>query len=304
MIFGDIADFAIEAQRDPVACNGVWGRMCVHVQGLCFGDIHEKNCALYPATKTFRRLYPTIEDLWDPSLDGLPDAGIFSLIDLALYIGDDPGWNRYGRFDFLTQGGESFREKTFIVCRPDKRVHFLYQLRDGTSGSVACHADAFRAAIGSYLAWFDGQDKGPNVRHEPRPRPDPKSDYWTLLKSIAASTSEATQRRIACAFCRLIWDSLPEEGKAGLLVAEDYARNAGDRAACEHQKQILQSMLPGGGKSVPISAVIWALQESDGSYPAWYAASIAGSNLETLNAATGEQLCSIVSKIVAEEQQP
>jgi hypothetical protein len=131
---------------------------------------------------------------------------------------------------------------------------------------------------------------------------DKKSGYWTLLESIATTTSERTQRRIACSFCRLVWSALPVEGKEALVVAEKYAEGEIDLKTCERYQKLLQRMLPGRGQSVPISAVLWALTESSPEYPAWYSAALAASNLVELNAATEERLCSIVRKFVNEER--
>jgi len=65
------------------------------------------------------------------------------------------------------------------------------------------------------------------------------------------------------------------------------------------QKQ-LQKFLPGDGKSIPYSAVIWALQMPTDSYPMWYCAAIVGVNIIDLKAATNKELCAIVKKITGD----
>ena len=159
MTFGQPTDFAIEAYHEPYGPEyGGFGRMCIHIQGVQLGDIRENHCSLFDATDQFRQRYPSIETFWDESFAGLTDAEIFATLDHALYLGEESGWERYGRFDFLTNSGEQFDDsKTFIICRPEGRVHILYQLRDDTLGSGSCSAQTFRSVAEAYLPWFDGQ---------------------------------------------------------------------------------------------------------------------------------------------------
>jgi hypothetical protein len=168
MIFGEPTDFAIEAYHEPYgAAYGGFGRMCIHVQGVCLGNIRENHCSLFHATNRFRETHANLEKLWDESFTGLSDAGIFAVLDEELYVGEGEsgGWERYGRFNFLTNTGEQFDDsKTFIVCRPNGRVHILYRLRDDTRGSASCTVEPFRAVADSYVRWFDEQ-----VRHTAPP---------------------------------------------------------------------------------------------------------------------------------------
>lgn len=129
---------------------------------------------------------------------------------------------------------------------------------------------------------------------------DQIEDHWTLLESLAPSTSERTQRKIACAFSRLVWNELPEEGKEALLVAEKYSERKIGLEICVRHQEILRSLLPSDGASLPVSPVIWSLQESTAGYPAWYSASIAGANVIDLKAATNEELCAIIKQLVSE----
>ncbi len=159
MTFGQPTDFAIEAYHEPYGPEyGGFGRMCIHIQGVQLGDIRENHYSLFDATDQFRQRYPSIETFWDESFAGLTDAEIFAALDHALYIGEESGWERYGRFDFLTNSGEQFDDsKTFIICRPEGRVHILYQLRDDTLGSGSCSAQTFRSVAEAYVPWFDEQ---------------------------------------------------------------------------------------------------------------------------------------------------
>lgn len=122
MHFGDPTEFAIEAFHEPAGPDWAgFGRMCLYAEGIPLGDLSEEHCSLFQAADRFRELGNTVESLWDDSFAGLSDAQIFALLDDALYIGNEPRWERYGKFDFLTNTGEQFDGfKTFIVCSTDR----------------------------------------------------------------------------------------------------------------------------------------------------------------------------------------
>jgi hypothetical protein len=160
MTFGQPSDFAIEAYHEPSGPQWAgFGRMAIDVQGVRLGDIRENHCSLFHAVDCFRQAFAVIERLWDESFASLSDAEIFGLIDHALYIGEPTGSGpAYSRFDFLTNTGEQFDDaKTFIICRPEGRVHILYQLRDGTFGAASCSVSSFREVAESFVRWFDEQ---------------------------------------------------------------------------------------------------------------------------------------------------
>ena len=160
MTFGQASDFAIEAYHEPYGPEwGGFGRMCIDIQGVRLGDIRENHCSLYAATDRLRTAYPIIDSLWDDSFSGLSDSEIFSALDQALYLSDTSDWERFERFDFLTNTGEQFDDsKTYLVCRPGGRVHILYdRFRDVGFGSASCRALTFRRVASSYVDWFDEQ---------------------------------------------------------------------------------------------------------------------------------------------------
>jgi hypothetical protein len=159
MRFGDSIEFAIEAYHEPSGIEWAgFGRMCIEVQGAWIGDIHETHCSLFHAVDRFRVLSTTIQTLWDDAFIGLSDVEIFAALDNALYKVGRRDWERFGRFDFLTNAGEQFDDtKTFIVCRPDGHVHVFYQFRDGRIGSSSCRVDSFRNAARSFVVWLDDQ---------------------------------------------------------------------------------------------------------------------------------------------------
>ncbi|MEY2541612.1 MAG: hypothetical protein QOI22_1214 [Verrucomicrobiota bacterium] len=159
MNFGEPTDFAIEAYHEPSGPE--WrgfGRICIYIQGKQLGNVRENHSSLFQAVDRLRELQTSIEALWDQSFGAMSDAEIFTVLDRALYAGDRPDWNRYGRFDFLTNAGEPFDNfKTFIICRPSGSVHVLYQLPDGIMDFAACSVQSLRRVAASFVSWFDEQ---------------------------------------------------------------------------------------------------------------------------------------------------
>jgi len=121
-------------------------------------------------------------------------------------------------------------------------------------------------------------------------------DYWKLLEKAKDVLNEGTQRRIACEFARIVWDNLDDLGREALVCAENYANGNGAIEKCEEYQKRLQEYLREDGQASPYSPIIWALMESTKSYPMWYSAGIAGSNVVDLNRATNADLCSIVTR--------
>jgi hypothetical protein len=159
MIFGQPTEFGIEAYHEPAGSKRPgFGRMAIDIQGTRIGDILEEDCSLFHAADKLREIFAPITNYWDESFNGLSDREIFSLLDDALYIGGDSQWERYGRFDFLTNTGEQFDNfKTFIMCRPDQHVLILYQAPDDSLGSGSCSLQLFCQTARAFVQWFDEQ---------------------------------------------------------------------------------------------------------------------------------------------------
>src|SRR4051794_18443935 len=121
MLFGDTADFAIEAGVEPdlVPPSAVWGHMCVWCRGVALGDIEDRHCGLYQAFCGFRWLSEHLGELWDVELAGLDDVAAWNFLDGLLYgyhgdveIEDGRSldqvradWAYWSKYDFLTNWG-------------------------------------------------------------------------------------------------------------------------------------------------------------------------------------------------------
>ena len=120
------------------------------------------------------------------------------------------------------------------------------------------------------------------------------ADPHAMLKAIRDSSTESVHRSIACEFARLVWNDLPGVARDALTTAEALANGTGDVERCRTVQTELQALLPDDYSSAPVSAVIWALQESTSSYPAWYSAALAGLNIISLGTAQPNALCTII----------
>ncbi len=160
MTFGDPKDFAIEAYHEPYGPQyGGFGRICIHVQGVCLGDIRDNHCSLFHSTDRLREVAADFESVGDASFAALSDAEVFALIDSEIYTGEaSEGEASYAACDFLTNTGEMFDgTKTFIIFRLPDRAHILFRLRDDTFGSGSCSVPTFRRVADAYVSWFEEQ---------------------------------------------------------------------------------------------------------------------------------------------------
>jgi hypothetical protein len=129
MIFGDKQVFAIECHHDgPDDDSFVFGRMCLWLGGRSVGDVEEPACALNVTEHLLTAALARVGSLHDTAIDRLEPRAAFDCLDRALYVdalyldGErpldelEPLSRRFSKFDFLTNGGESFDStKSFMV---------------------------------------------------------------------------------------------------------------------------------------------------------------------------------------------
>jgi len=177
-MFGDPADFAIEAGVEPhlAAPSSVWGHMRVWCNGQPLGNIEDRHCALYPSYLAFDRMGTHLEDLWDDELGGLDDRAAWNLLDGALYgyhgdveVEDDRSLEnvtcdarRFGKFNFLTNWGEQFDGgyKSFLLCPPSKPLRVLSRAFPESVGlGVNVSRIGFARASRAFIDWFRYQER-------------------------------------------------------------------------------------------------------------------------------------------------
>lgn len=177
-MFGDPADFAIEAGVEPhlVAPSAVWGHMRVWCRGNALGKIDDRHCALYTSHQAFDWMSAHLEDLWDDALNGLDDRATYDFLDGALYgyhgdveIEDNLSLEeisrdaqRFGKFEFLTNWGGQFDgcSKSFVVCPPDKPLRVLSRAFPESVGlCVNVSRTGFALAARDFVDWFKYQER-------------------------------------------------------------------------------------------------------------------------------------------------
>jgi hypothetical protein len=179
MLFGDPADFAIEADVEPdlTPPSSVWGQMCVWCRGFALGRLAERYCGLGFACDRFDWLATHLDELWTPELAAFDYEGIWRFLDSLLYgyhgeLALDEHDRRtlsevsadshaFGRFDFLTNWGEQFDGgfKSFIFRPPGGRVHILSRAFPANMGlCVQVTPEGLVAATTGFVEWFREQE--------------------------------------------------------------------------------------------------------------------------------------------------
>jgi hypothetical protein len=183
-VFGDPADFAIEAGVEPslMPPSAVWGHMRIWCRGVPLGDIANRHCALAGADWGVRKVVSNLDRLWAEELAGLDDVAAWNFLDGLLYgyrghveLPDDRTIEEcrrdaaaWGRFNFLTNWGEQFDGyKAFILRPPGGPVRILSRrLPEGMGRGVEVSRDGFVAACEGFARWFEEQEarlRGPEA---------------------------------------------------------------------------------------------------------------------------------------------
>src|SRR6266699_7334177 len=84
-VFGDPADFAIEAGLEPDLPPGSapWGHMRIWCCSTPLGDIDNRHNGLY--VTSFVEMADALDLLWAPELEGLDDTATWNFLDGLLY---------------------------------------------------------------------------------------------------------------------------------------------------------------------------------------------------------------------------
>ncbi len=162
--FGDAQVFAIEAHLDASAhTDTTWhlGRMCVWAAAKSFGDLEERGCALGVTALCLERLKNRLHELVLPAAAGRTHDDVFSFLNDRLYVPSEGRSDadvtqdalHYSKYDFLTNGGESFdRTKSFVFC-DQARVVLLLEHQDGAFQSVIVTSSEFSRVLDGFVTW-------------------------------------------------------------------------------------------------------------------------------------------------------
>lgn len=170
---GDCSAFQIQCVHEPIpeSEGRVFGHMCLRFGGDVLGDFDEPSCMLDVTARHFEDALSSLAEHDEPELFALTDEQLWERLDSVLYRDDDRAMEqivtdarRYRRFDFLTNGGESFDEsKSFFVASAwDVRILFK---RDGQP-VIGRRVDrgVFVETLQAWLRWFDGERASSKAR--------------------------------------------------------------------------------------------------------------------------------------------
>jgi hypothetical protein len=168
MIIGSRQLFGIECHHEPLS-NGskqVFGRMCVFVGGNILGDIDEPACMLNVTQAHLSRIIFRLPQLDCEKFKNLSDRDAFDFLNRTLYLENERSNNeiqrdieRYSKFVFLTNGGESFDgTKSFIIVSGE-HIRLLFIDLEGNFYASHVPKDTFLLVTNAFLTWMDGECK-------------------------------------------------------------------------------------------------------------------------------------------------
>lgn len=166
--FGEPPAFQIECIHEPAPNTKgyVFGRMCLRFDSDVLGDLDEPACMLDVTAKHLQDILNSIDTLDAPELFAMTDKDLWAKLDNALYRDDSrtddevaADSREYSRFNFLTNGGESFdRSKSFIIAGASQvRILFRNYDKDGSLVGKTLDRHLFANAVQSFLEWLDGE---------------------------------------------------------------------------------------------------------------------------------------------------
>jgi hypothetical protein len=162
--FGNQAQFAIVCAHDPFGDEPrhVFGRMCIRASDKVLGDFDEPACMLNVTASHLQTILKRLPDLESALFRAQSDALVWDIIDRALYLDDDRSAEevvadsvRYSRYDFLTNGGESFDNSKSFIVRDGEHVRLLFKKDEGTLESISVDVGEFCSVVRSFLKWID-----------------------------------------------------------------------------------------------------------------------------------------------------
>lgn len=160
--------FQIKCIRDPLHGQDghVFGRMCLRFGDGVLGDFDEPACMLDVTAGHFEDVLNSLLEPDGSELSALADADVWERIDSALYKDDSrtiaqivADAKRYRRYNFLTNGGESFdNAKSFFVASAHD-VRILFREHEGLLQGKTVDRAVFVETLRAWLAWLNAEKK-------------------------------------------------------------------------------------------------------------------------------------------------
>lgn len=165
-IIGERTAFQIHCVHEPFSGSEgrIFGRMCIWLEEDVLGDFDEPACMLNVTAGHVEDVLKWLPMHDEPALFALTDEALWQRLDAALYGDDDRTMEqiladarRYRRFDFLTNGGESFdHSKSFVVANAHE-VRVLFKMDDQPLVARRVNRGVFVETLEAWLSWLNGE---------------------------------------------------------------------------------------------------------------------------------------------------
>jgi hypothetical protein len=136
--------------------------MCIRSGDKILGDFDESACMLNVTASHLQAILKRLPQLDSATFQGQSEAMVWEIIDNAIYADDDRSTEeivadaeRYFRYDFLTNGGESFDNSKSFIVRDGDSVKLLFKRDDEALESMRVDLGTFCVVVGEFLAWID-----------------------------------------------------------------------------------------------------------------------------------------------------
>jgi hypothetical protein len=161
---GICSTFQVQCVHEPFPGSEgyVFGRMCIRFADDVLGDFDEPACMLDVTARYFDDALKNLVNHSESEFSALTDVQVWERLDYAIYEDDNRtneqvayDASRYYRFDFLTNGGESFdNTKSFFVANSHE-VRILFQNADHSLIGKTVERNVFVKTLQIWLQWFN-----------------------------------------------------------------------------------------------------------------------------------------------------
>lgn len=161
--FGNPSIFALVCIHEPTPNDRehVYGRMCIRSNEKMLGDFDEPCCMLNVTAAFLEAVIRRLPELETDVFVAKDDLSVWQRIDKALYVDDDRSneeivadANLFFKFNFLTNGGESFDGSKSFVLREGSRVRILFVQGNAALSCISVHIDLFKETVRDFLEWI------------------------------------------------------------------------------------------------------------------------------------------------------
>lgn len=165
-MIGEHSAFQIQTVHEPFpeSEGRVFGRVCLRFDDEVLGDFDEPACMLNVRSGHFEDALMWLNEHDEPDLFSLTDEQLWIWLDTALYGDDDrtteqivADARRYRRFDFLTNGGESFNHSKSYFMAYGHEVRILFKMHDQPMVARRVARSVFVETLRAWLTWFEGE---------------------------------------------------------------------------------------------------------------------------------------------------